>query len=967
MQKSKFVFCFLLSFALVAVTGVAPSHADSPTPTLPLGEPAVKPMEEMRSYFGAVPLSDNRILIVGGYGDRNSDGPLASTEIYDIAQNRFIPATPTHYGYVAPTLLPLDDGRIFAVGFLNWQDEQRPEAYSPEIYDPERNVWTLVEEISLDSDELLYAARQDDGSILLMAYDRRAPEKSTRADMEMFRAWVYEPARESVRTLAPPFTPRTNFDPILLPGGEILATEGYTSVFEPEYRCEEIPAEYAIAAGEPSGDWCIGHGQWTRFPATTTELWNIHSGELERIEQTPISGRDGASSAPPGLSFQVLENGDVLVVRRISNRQMMQGNNLVKHAAVWSSAEKRWHEIPDFPLAYHVDVNNSLQEREAGILIGPAGKYSFETTAWEPLEGTGGSGVMVRMPSDRIGLLRMQELYWSELDAEPGTLRKDYVEVNYATPVGLDDGRLLVVGGISGFNGYELFAQVWDPGSNLWQVLELSNKTQMPERQLVRLGSGNVLLTGLTRDGNVICQRWQVRENRWSNCGAINLKRLRNESGMRNSFSVEFRYELGVLDDGRALLVDGPDSAYLYDEARNRWTRSIRLNHNDVPLVDGSPIELPPIYWFTDPETGAEIEVSHIVFSFRRRSPAHQGVGKKVTLWDPVKQHWAYIGNKLPEKNFFLPDGCTIGMHHGKFFLFNPSTREIHELPAPELYGRVAVTGDGIVAVVGEPQDGKGFFTRSVSCRGFAGEEVVAAMPEQAPVQPAATGDPAESATKESVIDRAMHYLDRYRWVLVAVIVPLVLFFLLRGIMRKLAAHDITLPAMPNTSWVVRILFYAAVGLLFGPLIISQLIRMLTTPEDDYADVRDETRHYWFEDEPQVARMRDRLSTPCHYVGVWQAMNLSPDEDARFRYTFNDDGTLEVHATEGRTATALIRGGYWAVDGWNMLWFDAEREDALANNFIVDEASRGFTIRQPDGQYTSARLVAPFHRYNCTE
>ncbi len=968
MQEFESVIRRLFSILLVTMLGAAPLHADAPTSSLPLGEPTVKPMEKSRSYFGAVPLSDNRILIVGGWGSDSDAGPLRSTEIFDIKMNRFIEVTPSHFSYYSPTLLPLHDGRILAVGFLDNRDERRPESYSPEIYDPQRNAWTLLDQIRLSKDEAVYAAKQNDGTVLLMAYDMHAVERSSRADLAMFRAWVYESWNESVKALSPPFAPRTEFIPIILPTGEILATEGYSAVFEPEYRCEEIPAEYAIAAGEPSGDWCASHGQWSKSRATTTELWNIHSGEVERFELVPFSSRKSPPSSAPSLFVQVLEDGDVLVVRRVSNREILKFGRVAKLAAVWSGKQKRWTEIADFPDSYHLDANNSLQELEAGTLVGPSGKYSLQSAEWEPLEGTGHSGVMVRMPSDRIGLLRMQELYWSELDAEPGALRKDYVQVNNPSSVALDDGRILVIGGISGFSGYELFAQIWDPGTNLWQTIDLMNKTQLPERQLVRMGSGDVLLTGMASNGSVICQRWRVREDLWSNCGAVTLQKLVNEQGMKNPFSVKFRYELGVLDDGRALLVDGPDSAYLYDEEKNRWTRSISLKHNDVPLVSGSPIELPPLYWFADPETGVDIEVSHIVFSFRRRSPAHQSVGKSVTLWDPAKQHWAYIGNKLPVDNYFLPDGCTIGMQSGEFYLFNPATREIHELSAPRMYGRIAVTSNGTMAVVGEPQDGIGFFTRSVSCRGFAGEEIVVAETEKPQVQPpAAKPVPPVADANETVIDKLTYYLDRYRWVLVAIVVPLILFFVIRGIIRKLSAHDVSLPSMPNTSWVVRLVFYGAVGFLFGPMLISQLMGLYSTADDADVDSEIGEPRNWFQDNQQLGDIRGQLRISCHYVGVWQALNLSPDSNSRFRYTFNDDGTLLVHTTEGRTAKQVIRGGYWAVNGRNMVWFDDQREDAPATNFIVKESGGSFTIRQPDGQYTQATRVASFPRQRCTK
>lgn len=958
----------LVSILLICLPGDTPVRADAPASSLPLGDPMVKPSEEFRSYFGAVPLSDERILIVGGWGSDRDDGAVRSAEIFDIRENRFLAATPSRFAYVEPTLLTLDDGRIFTVGFVNYADDHAPEEYSPEIYDPQKNDWALVDQIRLTRDEVVYAGKQHDGTVLLMAYDRHALERSSRADTAMFRAWVYDAASDTARSLSPPFTPRIGFSPILLPTGEVLATEGYSMTFEPEYRCEEIPAEYAIAAGEPSGDWCAGHGQWRRSRATTTELWNIKSGELERFDQTPISGRDASSSGAPDLFVQVLRNGDVLVVKRISNLELIEFGHIAKSAAVWSAKQKRWTAIADFPPGYHPGANNSLLELAPGVLLGPFGTYSLQTGEWDPHEGLGRRGVMMKLPSGSIGLLRMQELYWTEYGGTSGTRREDYVEVLNPSPVALDDGRLLVVGDIAGRSGYELFAQVWDPETDLWQSLDIGNKTQRPERQLVRTGSGDVLLTNMAGNGGVTCQRLQVRENRWSSCGAINLRPLVNEPGVKNPFSVRYRYQLGVLDDGRALMVDGPTSAYLYDEEKNRWTQSIKLNSNDVPLVSGSPIELPPLYWFSDPETGAEIEASDIVVSFRRRSPAHHRVGRQVTLWDPVARRWAYIGNELPTHNYFLPDGCTVGVADKMFHLFNPETRQIHKLPGVTIDSRgVAVLKDGTVAVVGEAmaKDEAGFLTRKISCSGIEGEKAIVTQAEVSPTKSPPATEKSVADVSDGIVDKLTDFLVRHYRIFIAIAVPLVLFFVIRGIIRKLDAHDVELPSMPNFSWGVRLVFYGVVGFLFGPMLISQLLRLATTADDAYAEVESGEASYWFEDHRELGELRDQLSIPCYFVGVWQASDVSPDSSSHFRYTFHDDGTLEIHTREGRTARELVRVGHWAVSGWNMVWFDEQRKDALVENFIVLQTSGAFTIRQPDGQYTRAKRVASYHRRQC--
>lgn len=391
--------CLLFMFL---VPGINQVQAQQP-------EHEAGPVVQHRVHFGAIALSDERILLVGGQNaDRNAQ---KSAEVFDIGTQQFTPAGATQYSYYHPILLTLNDGRILAAGyhFAPKAGAERPDGYTPEIYDPNKNAWSHLDEIQFDYNEAVYANMLYDGRVLFLAVNGELISSSTRKDMQMFRAWLYDSDREAVETLTPPFSPRSGFYPAILPSGDVLATGGYGATFQPEHLCEQVPPEYAIEAGEPSGDWCASHGTWMGIAAPTTEVWDIFWDELTVYDQLPFEGATG-------LFTQILDNGDVLAVTRVDTRRRTQEP---RSAATWSMESEQWTSLEDFPEYYHLYVNNDLLELDNGILIGPSGAYSLETGEWNQLPSPRGWDEVVQLPSGKIGLVKAAEAYWRELSTTP--------------------------------------------------------------------------------------------------------------------------------------------------------------------------------------------------------------------------------------------------------------------------------------------------------------------------------------------------------------------------------------------------------------------------------------------------------------------------------------------------------------------------------------------------------------------
>jgi hypothetical protein len=91
---------------------------------------------------GQTALADGRILVVGGYGGSGSNLGIANAEIFDPSNNSWTIVPKMSYARWYPTATPLSDGRVIVMG--GWQTDQHSNVGIPEIYDPVANTWTQL-------------------------------------------------------------------------------------------------------------------------------------------------------------------------------------------------------------------------------------------------------------------------------------------------------------------------------------------------------------------------------------------------------------------------------------------------------------------------------------------------------------------------------------------------------------------------------------------------------------------------------------------------------------------------------------------------------------------------------------------------------------------------------------------------------------------------------------------------------
>lgn len=953
------LYAVFLFTAAMLISSYWPAYASSSPLVSSLGE--AHPFIPSRNGHSNTVMNDGRVLMVGG---RQSYGasvpPLQNVEIFDPVTQLFLSAPPTAFAHIGHFALHLDDDRVVIAGGLvtAGSNGNAPVAYAPEIWDPVSSTWAQIKDIQFEANDEVIAGKFDDGTVLFVASNERSMRQSTRADATQFHAWLWDPKLGTVNRRTIPATPRMNAAVAVLHDGRVLITGGRPLIFTPEHRCEEIPAKQARAQGVANGDWCASHGvwDWEGGPKPNSELWDSRNGNVSVLDALPIP--------PFNLYLQTLQNGNVFVAAQYGPRFDESP------AALWSVADGSWRKIANLPVGERLAPNQPLLELDDGTLLGHSNRYSLGQDSWLPAAAPVPSDTAtLQLSADKTIALSTVEPYLHVLDQARQQWQvsiNTYWRAQNNATLALSDGRLLVVGNASDADSQRSVMQLWNPKTDSWTLQKIDGPNQvLKDTQLVQLTTGDVLRLGLGENGMLECLRWPLNSNAWTGCGHFQLT-----ADMSNSDKpAHYSFALGVLDDGRVLFVENQAQAQLFNEQGNAWS-PVALDAQEQTLVQGAPIRLAePLYRFRDEPASTWIDASSIGMRYKQSAQENY---RADMLWDSRQHQWAYVFTdfRMGRNAALLPDGCAIALYGNHFRLFDPSTGKVTDLAKPLINissPSMAVLADGTVAVAGSSygiDDRKpGFFSGRASCKGFASEAgentpvIADKVVEQAPAV-AVTAAP----SNREWLNGIWHGLLRYRWTFVAGIVPLLLYWVLKKIIRRLAPHDQAVNISPNVSFVLRLIIYGTLGLVFGPMLWSRIFYLTSS---DASDEPNTAHAPWYQTVDQHASLAKDLSIPCRYVGFWHAHNTSPESTLQFRYSMYDDGHLEVKAVRDGMAREVVLSGNWAAHGRGIVWLEDDSDAILQINRIVDESASKFTLQQADGQYVEFWLHGNPGRTDC--
>ena len=249
----------------------------------------------------AVTLGDGRVLMVGGF---SYDGQLSSAALYDPSTNAWTPGPAMSVVRVLPDATPLGDGRILVTGgFTN--DEVQSSATSAELFDPRTNSWAPAGQMSTGH-TLGIATRLQDGHVLVAggASSNINPTFLTGADL-------YDPTTNSWQPVHPMSIERLYFAGGLLADGSVVVAGGLDSTYAILQSAERYDAQRDVwtlmdqslsapRAGTASaavGDrLLVAGGLTSRDPFTISD-----TGEAFTLNRAPIA----LASADPSVTAGV--------------------------------------------------------------------------------------------------------------------------------------------------------------------------------------------------------------------------------------------------------------------------------------------------------------------------------------------------------------------------------------------------------------------------------------------------------------------------------------------------------------------------------------------------------------------------------------------------------------------------------------------------------------------------------------
>jgi len=466
-------------------------------------------------------LPNGKVLVAGG---GNSDGALASAEVYDpasgtwTASGSLAAARETH----TATLLP--NGKVLLAGGSNAHGGILASA---EVYDPANGTWMGTGALVIGPAQHT-ATLLPNGKVLVAG--------GNNGGVSLVNAQLYDPASGAWSATASLGTARVDHTATLLPSGKVLVAGGQNStngnlasaeVYDPATGKWTATGSLANARNNhaatllPDGRVLVAGG-FNGFTLGSAELYDPANGTWS------TTGSLGAARV--SYTATVLPNGAVLVA----------GGNLAS-AELYDSASGTWTATGSLNTGREVHTATLLPNGKVLVAGGFNGIYLASAELYDPGTGT-----------------------WTATGSL-GTARASY------TATLLPNGKVLVAGGVDNNNVELASAELYDPASGSWTATGSLN-TARAGYTATLLPNGKVLFAG-GFDNNVVlasAELYDPATGTWAATGSLNTARDGHTATL--------------LPNGKVLVAGGTGnsvaalaSAELYDSANGTWTTTASL------------------------------------------------------------------------------------------------------------------------------------------------------------------------------------------------------------------------------------------------------------------------------------------------------------------------------------------------------------------------------------------------------
>lgn len=953
--------------------------------------PVSHPIYGKRLFHTTTLMADGRILLAGGQaGGWSSKESVDWVEVFDPASAKFFPIERMNQPRAHHSALALADGRVVvADGIVNHPNKpQQRVVNSPEVWNPHTGQWNLISEIRFEAEDRVYMGKRHDGTVLF--FNVRVTKDGETYRPLGYRAWTWNPADGRVtQTQVNGVIPRLRAAIAVLPDGRVLIVGGWSVSHVPEVRCPTDTSSTKGAIDQDEGDGCRDEPSgWTENANATAELWDSRSGAVAALDK------------PPGQPMQnpqtvLLKNGQVVVTDHVPPSPFIH-NPPLSSVLLWNASSLKWQQLPPAP----PHQSWPMKELKDGTLATRSQRLSPGAATWTEtpsVQSLHAAPEIVELPAGRLLALTTESPTLSFYDPAGSRWQlspaRDEMPRWLSKPalLPMSDGRLMTIGRVEAGSAGVDTAHIWNPRDNSWTSAGRLARGWESPRRVVQLLSGRVLHMG-AYSGSHVCELWTPSDNSWTFCRTITIS---TPSGTPGGKLV-----LGTLGNGNAAILVNKEAAYVFRESSMDWVKA-KLEWNNESIPYGAPVRpVKTLARLFDEKTRTWVDAGALAAEYLQTMVSPP----PVILWDRKKHEWSY--NFMPGRGMglsavMLPDGCAVSTHRSysavnerHWTVFNPISGEVtkHVDPGSGISqgGEFAVLADGTVVVVDSSyrtHGAMGFFHRKMGCSGFVTQANDAYLipPESFQFEGDSTPPVQVRPLEPPWPDRVKNQIWEYRWVLLAVLGPLVIYGLLKRLLfpwgRKLrdrlrSSHRIT-RTVPGRAKVgsssfrlsLRLILYGTMLVIGVPMLANIVFFHRVKLADDYA-----TNPSAFLDGttgilkpiPTLAnKSADAAEAiiPCRYVGVWSSIQAGTIH----RITLKENGRYVMAPNEYSSNRSAVYTGYWAVQGKNMIWRHEQINTTEPDiNPILPDSDTRFTLIEENGKRTRYERIKAIESSTCS-
>ncbi|TAG83578.1 MAG: hypothetical protein EAZ24_02890, partial [Burkholderiales bacterium] len=518
--RSPFGLCGALGIAVAFAASLIPaSHAVS------IG--AAAPLTTARSNHNATQMTNGKLLVVGGQSGSNT--PLTSVEIYDPFGNAWSAGAALATARTDHTATLLDNGRVLVVGGRSNAASEAALATAV-IYDPAANTWSTAGSLSAARSQHT-ATRLRSGKILVVGGKNNATVLSS--------AEIYDPATNAWTSAGSMASARRfhtataaaigiNDDMFVIGGldvGNDTVSFGLNSIERYSastnswftFSAQLIERRFNhTATALPNGDIVIAGGRTARVSGLSVLPDSLGSTEIFRFATFTMSPAGSLRDARSNHSATLVPSGKLMLMGGVDVAGVPIYRSSVE---IYDPAVDTWSLAPSLPTAR---ANHTATLMPTGAVIAVGGRESASAvtaTTSHVRPSTISNGTFATTNNCGIGdssaasILTDGRILITGVSAgsantsvhafTPSTSFCDTASIasmnerrRHHTATVLPTGRVLVVGGRNPPSEPIDSAELYDPATNAWTLIDAKMRHGRSGHTATLLADGRVFVSG---------------------------------------------------------------------------------------------------------------------------------------------------------------------------------------------------------------------------------------------------------------------------------------------------------------------------------------------------------------------------------------------------------------------------------------------------------------------------------------